>query len=52
VLAMLIVAATGQHGFGWSGPASNKIAFGLYAVGTVAVFPAAFLLIAGLMNAL
>ena len=52
VLAMLIVAATGQHGFGWSGPASNKVAFGLYVVGTVAVFPAVFLLVAGLMNAL
>ena len=52
VLAMLIVAATGQHGFGWRGPVSNKVAFGLYAVGTVAVFPAAFLLIAGLINAL
>jgi hypothetical protein len=52
VLAMLIVGATGQHGFGWSGPASNKVAFGLYAAGTVAVFPAVFLLIAGLVNAL
>jgi hypothetical protein len=52
VLAMLIVAATGQRGFGWRGPFSNKVAFGLYVVGTVAVFPAAFLLVAGLMNAL
>lgn len=52
VLAMIIVAATGQHGFGWSGPVSNKVAFGLYMVGTVAVFPAALLLVAGLINAL
>ena len=52
VLAMLIVAATGQHGFGWRGPVGNKAAFGLYAAGTAAVFPAAFLLITGLIHAL
>jgi len=52
VLAMIIVAATGEHGFGWSGPAANKAAYGLYALGAVAVFPAALLLVAGLLNAL
>jgi len=51
VIAMLIVAVTGQHGFGWSGPASNKVAFGLYVVGTAAVFPAVSLLIVGLLRA-
>jgi hypothetical protein len=52
VLAMSIVAVSGEHGFDWSGPASNKIAYGLYAVGVAAVFPAVLLLITGLLNAL
>jgi hypothetical protein len=29
IVAMIIVAVTGQHGFGWNGPVSNKVAFGL-----------------------
>lgn len=52
VLAMILVAITGEQGFGWSGSAANKTAYGLYVAGTVAVFPAAFLFIAGMWNAL
>jgi hypothetical protein len=52
VLAMLLVAISGERGFGWNGSATNKTAYGLYVVGTAAVFPAAVLFIAGLWNAL
>jgi hypothetical protein len=51
IVAMIIVAVTGQHGFGWKGPASNKVAFGLYAVGMAAGFPAVFILVVGLLRA-
>jgi hypothetical protein len=49
---MIIVAVTGERGFGWNGTIANKVAYGLYLVGVVAVFPAALLLIFGLWNAL
>jgi hypothetical protein len=49
---MIIVAITGERGFGWFGSNANKLAYGLYAAGTVAVFPAFLLLIYGLLNAL
>lgn len=38
VLAMLIRAVTGETGFGFTGSAANKLAFVLYATGTIAVF--------------
>lgn len=52
MLAMLLVAVSGEHGFGWSGSGTNKIIFALYVAGTVAVFPACLILIYGLLNAL
>lgn len=38
VFAMLIRAVTGETGFGFTGSAANKLAFVLYATGTLAVF--------------
>ena len=52
VFAMIIVAVTGERGFGWFGPNTNKLAYSLYVSGTIAVFPAFLLLIYGLLNAL
>ncbi len=52
VLAMIVAAATGQRGLRWRGSSTDKLVFGLYAVGAVAVFPAMFMLIAGLLRAL
>lgn len=52
MLAMVIAAATGERGLGLSGSFTNKLVYGLYAVGTVAVFPACMLLIIGLIRAL
>ena len=52
ILAMVLRALCGQHGFGWSGPAINKTIYLLYAAGAIAVFPACLVLIAGLWNAL
>lgn len=51
-LAMLIAATTGEHGFGWSGPAYNKLAYALYVMGAIAVFPAFAVLIVGLFLAI
>jgi hypothetical protein len=51
-LAMIIVAMTGERGFGWSGPMANKVAFALYATGTAAVLPAFLVLMTGLAVAL
>jgi len=45
VFAMFIVATSGERGFGWNGSIANKLAYILYVVGTVAVFPAVFLLL-------
>jgi hypothetical protein len=50
--AMLIAAATAHRGLTWHGSASDRIVFGLYVVGTLAVFPAALLLITGFSRAL
>jgi hypothetical protein len=50
--AMLIAAATGERGVTWSGSATSRLVFGLYVVSAVTVFPAAFLLVAGLIRAL
>ena len=52
VLAMVIAAATGQRGLRFSGSGTDKLVFVLYLVGGVAVFPASFVLIAGLLRAL
>jgi hypothetical protein len=52
VLAMVITAVSGNRGFGWSGARANKLTYGLYVLGTVAVFPALALLITGLLDAL
>lgn len=50
--AMLIAAATDQRGLTWHGSALDRLVFGLYVVGTIAVFPAFVLLIAGFVQAL
>ena len=52
VFAMIIVAVTGERGFGWFGSNANKLAYSLYALGTIAIFPALLLLAYGLFNAL
>jgi hypothetical protein len=51
VAAMMIAAASGQRGLGWHGSNTNRLVYGLYVVGAVAVFPASFLLVAGLLRA-
>jgi hypothetical protein len=51
-LAMIVVAVTGERGFGWFGPPANKCAFGLYAIGAAAVFSGLLLLIVGWVLAL
>ena len=51
-LAMIIAAVSGKRGFGFSGSNTNKLGYILYVLGVVAVFPACFLLIFGLLNAL
>jgi hypothetical protein len=50
--AMVIAAATGQRGLTLSGSATNRLVFILYVTSAVTAFPAAFLLLAGLFNAL
>lgn len=50
--AMLIAAATGHRGLTWHGTPADRTVFALYVVGTIAVFPAALLLIAGFARAL
>lgn len=52
MVAMVLAAASGERGLGWKGSAISRLVFGLYVVGAVAVFPAAFLLVAGLVRAL
>jgi hypothetical protein len=51
-LAMLIAAATDDRGHSFSGSIANRLTYTLYAVGTVAVIPACFLLIIALLIAL
>ena len=50
--AMLIAAATGHRGLWWHGSAADRVVFALYVVGTLAVIPAALLLIVGFSLAL
>lgn len=52
MLAMTLGAASGARGLGWHGSHTNKLVFGLYVVGAIAVFPAAILLVVGLLRAL
>jgi hypothetical protein len=52
VAAMLIAAATGHRGLTWEGSTTDRAVYGLYVAGTVAIFPAAVLLIAGFARAL
>ncbi len=51
-LAMVIAAVSGERGFGFSGSKMNNFVYVLYGIGVVAVFPACFLLIFGLIRAL
>ncbi len=52
VLAMVIAAASGERGLGFTGSPANKVVFVLYVVGGVAVFPAGGALAVGLFRAL
>ena len=52
VAAMVMAAASGERGLSWRGSPVNRLVFALYVVGAVAVFPAAFLLILGLVRSL
>lgn len=47
--AMVIAAATRERGVTWGGSAVNRVVFALYVTSAVTVFPAALLLIAGLV---
>jgi hypothetical protein len=47
--AMVIAAATGERGLTWTGSVLNRVVFALYVASAVAVFPAALLLIVGLV---
>jgi len=51
-VAMITRAVSGQRGLRWSGSLANRVIFGLYAIGTVAVFPACGLLLVGLLKTL
>lgn len=51
-LAMVLVGATGQHGFAWDGPPVNKAMYGLYVIGGATVFPGFALLALGWLLAL
>ena len=52
MLAMIVAAISGKRGLRFDGSITNKLVYALYAVGTVAVFPACVLLIFGLIKAL
>lgn len=52
LFAMLLRAMTGEPGFHFSGPLSNKLAFILYLSGTCTVFPGFLILALGLLLAL
>lgn len=47
--AMVIAAATAARGLTWAGSPINRLVFALYVASAVTVFPAAGLLIAGLV---
>jgi hypothetical protein len=52
MLAMIIRAVSGERGLRCKGSNANKLVYILYALGTIAIFPACLLLISGLLNAL
>lgn len=52
MLAMTIRAVSGQRGLRLEGAAANRLVYLLYAIGTLAIFPACGLLIYGFYRAL
>jgi hypothetical protein len=50
--AMVLRAVSGERGLRCEGSFANKAVFVLYVVGTIAIFPAFFVLIVGLVKAL
>ncbi len=52
ILAMILVAVTGERGFGFQGPLVNRFIYLLYALGAIAIFPALLLFMYGLIKAL
>ncbi len=52
LLAMFIRALSGQRGFYSGGSAANRVVFGLYAVGAVALFPGTAILFVGFARTL
>ena len=52
VAAMIVAAATHQRGLRFRGSLVNKSVFVLYVAGAVAVFPAGFMLLSGLLRGL
>lgn len=48
--AMVIAAATGERGLTWRGSAISRLVFALYVASAVTAFPAAFLLLGGLVS--
>ena len=51
-LAMLVAAVTGERGLRFRGSLANRVIFGLYVVGGLAVFPACGILVTSLLRAL
>jgi hypothetical protein len=49
VMLMAIAAATRERGVTWGGSAVTRVVFALYVTSAMTVFPAALLLIAGLV---
>jgi len=52
LIAMIIRAFSGERGFHSGGSKSNSAVYVLYAMGTVALFPACAILLVGLLKAL
>lgn len=52
VLAMFIRAVSGEHGFAWAGPVTNRVVYVLYVSGAIVLFPGLLLLVTGLYRAL
>ena len=52
MLAMILAAISGGRGLRLSGSATNKLVYIFYAIHIITIFPALFLLIYGLFNAI
>ena len=52
MLAMILAAISGDRGLCLSGSATNKLVYIFYAIHIITIFPALFLLIYGLFNAI